>query len=414
MCKIKLKNIAIELVFLFILFQSVLLNYTSGFIYNVILYTDELLECIMLIMILVKLFTRPVTLKKIEKYIILCWVLFITVGLLSNVFYPMQSWIYNIIDALICSRFLVYYFWCRLFYNSISTSVIKELACICKICAVVFFALTIHDIFFTPFFQKGEFRYFTETIQLFFNLHSLFAVACFSCSVILIMEMGIKKINNFPYIAMLLFCMFMTLRMKAIASLAVVILLYICIFKFHIISEYVLGLSGLLFAVLLGWEQFSFYYLEHSDFSVRSQLTQNSIMLATNYFPLGTGFATYGSNMARVHYSELYNSLGFNKLPGGTGSFLCDTFWPTVIGQTGWIGTLFFILIITSFILIILNFKNNNLYLYWAGLSVIAYELISSTSETAFFNPTATMLFIALALMVNESNKRTGIKKRNG
>lgn len=408
MCKINLKNIAIELVFLFILFQSVLLNYTSGFIYNVILYTDELLECIMLIMILVRLFTRPVTLKKIEKYIILCWILFVTVGLLSNVFYPMQSWIYNIIDALICSRFLIYYFWCRIFYNSDSDSVIKELACICKICAVVFFTLTIHDIFFTPFFQKGEFRYFSETIQLFFNLHSLFAVACFSCSVILIMEMGIKKNDNLPYVIMLLFCMFMTLRMKAIASLTVVILLYICIFKFHIISEYVLGISGLLFAVLLGWNQFSYYYLEHSDYSVRSQLTKNSIILASKYFPLGTGFATYGSNMARVHYSEIYTSLGFDKLPGGTGSFLCDTFWPTVIGQTGWIGTIFFLLIIICFILIILRLKNKNLYLYWAGISVIAYELISSTSETAFFNPTATMLFMALALMVNESIKEQG------
>ena len=69
---------------------------------------------------------------------------------------------------------------------------------------------------------------------------------------------------------------------------------------------------------------------------------------ANTYFPLGSGFATFGSDQAARNYSRLYYQYGFNSLFGMNtedGSFLSDTFWPMAIGQFGWIGSILYIVI---------------------------------------------------------------------
>lgn len=78
---------------------------------------------------------------------------------------------------------------------------------------------------------------------------------------------------------------------------------------------------------------------------------------ANNYFPLGSGFATFGSDQAARMYSPLYFEYGFNNMFGMTvenSSFLSDTFWAMAIGQFGWIG---FVLYVSVFVRIFLSFK---------------------------------------------------------
>lgn len=78
---------------------------------------------------------------------------------------------------------------------------------------------------------------------------------------------------------------------------------------------------------------------------------------ANTYFPLGSGFATFGSDQASRNYARLYYQYGFHHLFGMNpqdGSFLSDTFWPMAIGQFGWIGSFLYILI---YIRIFLSFK---------------------------------------------------------
>lgn len=82
---------------------------------------------------------------------------------------------------------------------------------------------------------------------------------------------------------------------------------------------------------------------------------------ANTYFPLGSGFATFGSDQAARNYSRLYYQYGFNNLFGMNpkdGSFLSDTFWPMAIGQFGWIGSILYVLI---YVRIFLSFKRMKL-----------------------------------------------------
>jgi len=163
-----------------------------------------------------------------------------------------------------------------------------------------------------------------------------------------------------------------------------------------------------LVALFLVWNQIEYYYIELND-SARSQLTQKSIQIAKDYFPIGAGFGTYGSYMSAVSYSPLYSRYGLNKIYGlqSTNSkFISDTFWPMIIGQFGFIGLICYALIIVCiFKNIQEDFDSNRKQLYLSKICCLLYLLISSTSESSFVHPVAIPLALIIGIF---SNKKKG------
>lgn len=84
--------------------------------------------------------------------------------------------------------------------------------------------------------------------------------------------------------------------------------------------------------------------------SVRSDFWRAAIMLATKYFPLGTGFASFGSEMASRYYSSVYINLGWENTwaLGRNGVFLNDNFFASILGQFGWIGLFLYLALLAS------------------------------------------------------------------
>jgi hypothetical protein len=83
--------------------------------------------------------------------------------------------------------------------------------------------------------------------------------------------------------------------------------------------------------------------------NARIVLTLGAFDVANEHFPLGAGFARYGSYLAQVHYSSEYTERHFARIwglgRGGTppNNFaLTDTMWPAVIGETGYAGAIAF------------------------------------------------------------------------
>ena len=79
----------------------------------------------------------------------------------------------------------------------------------------------------------------------------------------------------------------------------------------------------------------------------RALLYIYALITASHYFPLGSGFGSYGSAMAASHYSPLYIKYGFNMRWGMSVDyhpFLMDSYYPQIIAQFGFIGTLLFIM----------------------------------------------------------------------
>ncbi|MFR5371868.1 MAG: hypothetical protein ACLTGK_08800, partial [Eubacterium sp.] len=108
---------------------------------------------------------------------------------------------------------------------------------------------------------------------------------------------------------------------------------------------------------ILGQYQIS-TYLTHEG-AARQVFNEYAVKTANNYFPFGSGFATYGSAEAAKNYSPLYTQYHFDKHWGMSrdfGPFLNDTHWASVLGQFGWIGA---ILMGIVYIRIFVSFTNS-------------------------------------------------------
>lgn len=81
-------------------------------------------------------------------------------------------------------------------------------------------------------------------------------------------------------------------------------------------------------------------YFSADKASVRKTMIEGGIHVANTYFPLGSGFATYGSEMASRYYSKLYIMFGWENTwaLGRKGLFLNDNFYASIVAQFGWFG----------------------------------------------------------------------------
>ncbi|MDJ0467309.1 hypothetical protein [Rhodococcoides fascians] len=89
-------------------------------------------------------------------------------------------------------------------------------------------------------------------------------------------------------------------------------------------------------------------YVVNGDKAARTRLTTDSIGIGSDNFPLGAGYARFGSYLARTNYSQEYIDLGYREIYGlsdreGWGSWLTDTQWPSIVGESGFIGALLYL-----------------------------------------------------------------------
>jgi hypothetical protein len=90
-------------------------------------------------------------------------------------------------------------------------------------------------------------------------------------------------------------------------------------------------------------------YLENPMQVARIVSYVKSFEIATDYFPFGAGFGRYCSWMSRVHYSPVYDEYGLSSIWGmsrGKSNFITDTFWPMILGETGFLGFFIYVGII--------------------------------------------------------------------
>jgi hypothetical protein len=86
------------------------------------------------------------------------------------------------------------------------------------------------------------------------------------------------------------------------------------------------------------------------DEHVRWVMYISSFKIATTYFPFGSGLATFGSLLSVIFYSPLYYEYGINLIGMNSEAdvqngahTLLDTFWPHVIAESGYLGTVIYI-----------------------------------------------------------------------
>jgi hypothetical protein len=129
--------------------------------------------------------------------------------------------------------------------------------------------------------------------------------------------------------------------------------------------------------------------------AARNVLYFTSVKIAVDYFPLGAGLGRYGSWMSVEHYSPLYDKYGISQVKGLSREephFICDTFWPMIIGETGWAGLLLYCWIILTILRKIYEFTKNTTTTYFktfslGALMIFCEGLIESVAQPVFVHP---------------------------
>ncbi|MDE7411654.1 MAG: hypothetical protein K2M94_06415 [Paramuribaculum sp.] len=178
----------------------------------------------------------------------------------------------------------------------------------------------------------------------------------------------------------------------------------------HLIA---IGLIGIL-VITVTWTKFNFYFMGGADFSninpaeieafARPVLYATSFMIFVDYFPFGSGLASFASFPSAASYSNIYYEYGINNVWGLSPSmpdFICDAYYPS-LAQFGIIGVILFIwfwIYAYSFIRIqIRNFLPQYKYNIIIGSLCIIFILVESTTGTTFTFTTGLLVMALLGI----------------
>lgn len=148
--------------------------------------------------------------------------------------------------------------------------------------------------------------------------------------------------------------------------------------------------------------QFKMYFTSEFGLSARQSLLNNSIKILFEYFPLGVGFSKFGSYYARINYSEYYYKYNMDNIYGlqpMDPRFATDTYWPSVFGETGFLGSVIFISFI-GYILknIYIKYKLNGYDYYRLFGILIMIQALGESIAEPIFNSSPQNIFIGLVI----------------
>lgn len=149
----------------------------------------------------------------------------------------------------------------------------------------------------------------------------------------------------------------------------------------------------------------------------RVALNQTSLLIGKDYFPLGVGFGQFGSPTSSDCESKVYHLYGIDRVWGLTGdkndvNFMYDTFWPMILGETGFLGMLMYILILyfafSPFLKRFCISTNDKLVLFPSLLFVIF--LVESMGKPVFSGPPHSFVLWGIAGIFYSLSKKTYTK----
>ena len=389
-------------IYIILLYALIFQNFLQSYI-KIFQYLDEILAVLGIIIMIYDFLKSRGKINRGNLIIIVCLTIISIIGFYSTIKYKYQEISYALIDWIAIIKFFTIYILSQTItkrYELMESS--KFIYKGIKIAVIILLILTIMNYLFKLY--PSEIRYGIMANRLFYEHPTYLAATCMALLANIIVFS--KKINNI-YIYICLLILVSTLRMKAIATLLVVFCIMIYVNKTNKkLSVYKLGILAVI-AFVVAFPQIKYYFLGNGE-SARQVLTITSIKIANDYFPVGTGFGTFGSFVSGDNYSKVYETYGIEDTFGlqkGNAGFLTDNFWPMILGQFGYLGTfLYIICLLVIFIRIQKDFSKENKNIYIAKISCLVYLLISSIAEPAFVNPIAIPLALIMGLKIKNKN----------
>lgn len=397
--KVSIEYILFVAFFYFFIFKDWLESFAG-----VLGYADELLAVLAIPLFFWEVIRNKGKLEsQVNSYV--CFIcLFLVIGLMGNLVSAYQSTWYSLIDAFICIKFwLAIYVGRKLLKNFSIKENASGIYFHCKVIIALFSLLTLADYVFN-IFETTSVRFGIKAIRLFYTHETVFAAACALVMVIMVSIMQYVKVKPL-YPVLLLFLMCCSLRIKAIAAVAVFLLIFFVVLHLRKKVKVWMLLTAAAVVLIISWGQIQSYFFNPENIhSARYQFFIASFSIAKDHFPFGSGFGTFASYYSVVHESLLYAQYGLDQVIGlheGGAALVNDMFWPMILGQAGWFGLAAYVAAVVMLFLQIQRLKDKSLSAYAAALCILGYLLISSTSESAFVHPLAIPLAFWLGSLLN-------------
>lgn len=355
-------------------------------------YYDEILAVSSLLSLFFSMAMRKSRFTR-EMKITLCLLFAIVViGLFGNFLSGIVSdTFFILVDILACSKFFIIYFALKSILGNTSYFV-SYMARESKVLLVLMLAcLVINQ--FVDIGMTYEMRYGLKAFQFVFIHPTHMVTLSLACMAFIYSDAsnGWKK-----YIGIALVLMAMSLRSRWVALALVIVLIIIFVKKGSTRAPFVVIGVGSVSAFLVGQAQMSVYYGSASE-SARGHLMTTALSVFQNFFPLGAGFASFGSGVTKTIYSPLYYQYGLQNVYGlapNNPSYLTDTFWPVVLAQFGFLGLIIWLLLL---IMLVVDFYRLGIAsgMLVLSLTMIAAILISTTASGSIFSMQMITLLVA-------------------
>lgn len=294
-------------------------------------YFDEGLALVCMFYVIILLLKRR--LDSSDQISVFLLIVVIAIGLLSNAMSGLAySWFSVFVDVISETKFLWTIFAFKYYITSdVYSDMSRALRPLAKLFCYLAGLFAIISQFVNLGMTENE-RYGIKSYNFVFPMSFQFlAVALVAIAVLSISK---DKYNNrLPYAAV---CVGLILATKSSPLLFSVMFIFLLIYfqkRAQLKTRTVVFMSVIV--LLLGTFQIQTYLMNVN--APRYLFFYYGGKTANTYFPLGSGFATFGSDQAARNYSRLYYQYGFNSLFGMNtkdGSFLSDTFWPMAIDSS--------------------------------------------------------------------------------
>lgn len=363
-------------------------------------YIDEFATILLCLVSIIEVL-RGTFLDKASLRVLVAMTIFVVVGVASSAFsYIPRSVSSTAIDFFTCVKFFVMFLATELVLKNGANRVVR----VCSLFARVYLLLML--LFLPLSFAFDLNMVIGERLgyAFLYGHPSNFAAAVVTCLVVILANGD--HVKTYTVVAAVL--LFSSDRSKAIAFAAVAIAVVFMYWNRKKVPAtfWMISIAG---SLLIAASQIKVYFLDMN--TARSVLLSSAIRVANKFFPLGAGFATYGSNVTIADYSPLYYELGFERVWGLSpvfNSYIADSFWPIIIGQFGYAGLVAFLILLGLLIKKVIDCVRAGTAPLWPAVLVVVYLLIASTSESAFFSAYAPGLSLALAMVLHSLGSEDG------
>lgn len=398
-----------EILFIFLVLENILEQYIpflSTF--------DEIITIIAFGLLMLDFVQHKIKMHKYYVYIMLCFLATIIIGIAGTLVFALQSSTVAIMkDILAISKFFVVYIYSAyVMKKGISKKKAKRICNFSKVYIVILLVFGILSQFLDLPMNTG-YRGSINTFAFLYS-HTTFMVASVVVCCSVLVADGIKK--NKWYILCSFVILILSVRTKAFVYIISVTALFL------LVSGYKKGLdtkflnrkykrriivSGgiiTMLAVYVGKDKIS-DYLMWGVMAARPALYIVGFRLLKDYFPLGTGFATFASNLSGEYYSPVYAKYGIQNVTGLQLSegfkYISDTYWPYIIGQFGVFGTIFYIAAMYFVLKNIVRMFRKNLDSLIAALSLYIYIIAGCFVESMLTNAAIVLVAFAFGYYLN-------------